>query len=624
MKKILAYIITISLACISFAQQIKGGGFTPSTIRPNETAQYTIILEGLSGSVNPSAIPMPDGLQIVDTFVGTSSSGNISITNVNMSTQTKLIFIVRASKEGKFTVPEWKLENFKIEPATLVVDKNAPSQQRRQNAMSILDVDDMFGFPSAFQRIRNMQRAQIQQAQQMQQQQKSLGALKDYVSLKIQMPKEKIFVGEAIQCKLVFSYKKELVAEGIKLAKLMPMPNKSDAFDCTLLEDKYSANTNDEHQITISYDIIITPLKAGSYNLDFNAQGVFLQEYQMDSFFGMPFGNTRQIPFEISTKDTKVNVLPLPEENKPASFSGAIGKFSISDVKAEPDSIEDGEPTSVSLNIIGMGNFSRVNAPEIKKSPDWKTYRPKNSFTDESNGMGYIGIKNFKYTVVPTKPDITSTPDFEFSYFDPEKSEYKTLTVKGASVSVAPKGKTVQQKVVEQQKPQDPSAPNFEKIIKTKNAEGNTNLFSSPLFWAIQALILITVIALIVIRSRINTLRNNPELARKLECKKRVVIFLKNAQNSVEAEDAETFFNNARKALQNAVATVSAICESSSITLRQAEEILLEQGFDSTDLLAVAEIFNGSDALAFGGLQDSDVDLKRLNSKLKKICAQLK
>ena len=143
-------------------------------------------------------------------------------------------------------------------------------------------------------------------------------------------------------------------------------------------------------------------------------------------------------------------------------------------------------------------------------------------------------------------------------------------------------------------------------------------MFSSSLFWAIQALILITVIALIVIRSRINTLRNNPELARKLECKKRVVIFLKNAQNSVEAEDAETFFNNARKALQNAVVTVSANCESSSITLRQAEEILLEQGFDSTDLLAVAEIFNGSDALAFGGLQDSDVDLKHLNSKLKK------
>ena len=280
MKKILAYIITISLACISFAQQIKGGGFSPSTIRPNETAQYTIILEGLSGSVNPSAIPMPDGLQIV----GTSSSRNVSITNGKMSTQTELIFTVLASKEGKFTVPEWKLENFKIEPATLVVDKNAPLQQRRQNAMSILDDDDMFGFPSAFQRIRNMQRTQMQQAQQMQQQQKSLGALKDYVSLKIQMPKEKIFVGEAIQCKLVFSYKKELVAEGIKLAKLMPMPNKSDAFDCTLLEDKYSANTNDEHQITISYDIIITPLKAGSYNLDFNAQGVFLQEYKMDSY----------------------------------------------------------------------------------------------------------------------------------------------------------------------------------------------------------------------------------------------------------------------------------------------------------------------------------------------------
>ena len=615
MKRISAFILALTFACITFAQQIKGGGFTPSTIRPDETTEYKIILEGLSGSLNPDAIPMPDGLQIV----GTSSSRKISMTNNKTSSQTELIFIVRATKEGKFTVPEWKLENFKIASATLVVDKNAPEQQSRQPMMSMFgdDDEDAFGFPSIIQQMRNAQRAQMQRVQQMQQQQKqSLGELKNHISLKLQLPKEKIYVGEAIPCKLVFSFNKALDNEGVKLARLMPMANKSDAFDCTLHEDKYTTNSNDPKQISISYEVLITPLKAGNYNLDFNANGVF----EMNAFFN-PFG-ARQLPFEISTKDMKINVLPLPEENKPTSFSGAIGKFSVSDVKAEPDSLEKGEPTSVSLNVVGMGNFSRVNAPELKQSPDWKIYRPKASFSDESNGMGYIGVKHFKYTIVPTKADITSTPDFEFSFFDSEKGQYQTIAVKGTSVSVAPSGKVEpkQSKV----QPQDPSKPNFDKIIKTKEAIGKADLLASPLFWIVQALILVALITFITMRVKSNTLRDNPELARKLECKKRIAIFLKSAQNSTDAKDAETFFNNARKALQNAIASVSTECESNSITLRQAEEILLEQGVDTSDLLAVVEIFNGADALAFGGLHNNDVNLQRLNSALKNICAQLK
>ena len=624
MKKYISYILALVISTVGvFAQQIKSGGFSPDTIRPSETTKYIIILEELNGSIDASAIPMPDGLQIV----GTSRSQKFSMVNGKTSNQTELIFIVRASKEGEFTVPEWSIEydskKFPIKPAKLKVDKNAPIQTPARQSMLDDDEEDIFGFPSIFQRMRNSQAAQMRRIQQAQErQQQELGKLSDHISLKIETPKEKIYVGEAIPAKLVFSYSKTLASEGFKLARLLPQVNKSDAFDCTLFEDKFTTKTDEKDKITVSYDILLTPLKAGSYNLDFNAKGIFLQEYRLDSFFSMPFGGTNQVPFETSTEDQKLTIFPLPEENKPANFSGAVGKFSLSGIQVSPDSLTEGEPCIVSVDVVGMGNFARVNAPELEKSTNWKTYRPKSSFSDESNGMGYVGIKNFKYTIVPTKADIPKTPTLTFSYFDPEKNAYETLFAEGASVSVAPSGKPKAK--IETTSTEKKSEPNFEKIITTKDAGGNANLFALPEFWLVQILILVAVVAFVAMRLKKLKIENDPAYAKKLIALKAVDKHLKQAQKAVSQNDVETFLDSARKAIQNAVASNSETCESEAILLNQAQEIMIESGISPEDIETVAVFFTAVDAINYGGFDKSSIDINKLSNALKRICKKLK
>ncbi len=616
MKKLL-FIITITVATISaFAQQIKCGGFSPSTIVPGETSKYTIILENLRGSIDYSAIPLPKGLKIV----GTSTSHKISIVNGRRSSQTELIYMVHASEEGKYTIREWHFEHnnkkYTIDSATLIVDKNATPQQEQEDefAMGFPQMQNINNIHQAMRQMMGMPNSMYQQQQQAYQP-RNLGKLSDHITLKLHMPQKKIYVGEALNCKLVFSYSKELANAGFKLKDFVPQINKSDAFDCILLNDKFSTKNDGEKNI-ISYDILVTPLKAGTYNLDFNAMGIFLCEVS-DGFF------SRVIPekFETSTEDKQITVSELPQKNKPTSFNGAIGKFNITSVNVQPQAISEGEPCVVSLDIIGMGNFARVNAPQLEKSPDWKIYGAKTSFTDESNGMKYSGIKNFRYTIVPKKPDLTKTPQIEFSYFDPEKEQYQTIKLDGQDISVAPISKA---KPTEQpQKKDDKVEPNFEKIIDSKDSAGNANLLKSPLFWIIQLLILLIAIAFIARKSKQLKLANDPIYAKRIKSQKQADYFLKKAEQACRNNDTTSFLENAHKAVQNALAANTDI-ESDAILLRQAKEIMNKNNFSQDDIDTVSTFFTGVDAINYGGLNKASIEPQLLIVKLKKIHSQLK
>lgn len=622
MKKISTLIVITTAACCAWAQNITCGGFSPSQIRPDETATYTITMEGIRGALDADSIPMPDGLQIV----GVSRSQKYSITNGKASSQTDTVFTVAASREGVFTVPEWTVEykskKYTIKPATLKVDKSAP-QQARSAASPFDDEEDAFGFPSMFRQLHNMRRAQVANMQNAQHKQaENLGRLSDNIFLKIELPKQKIYVGEALPCRLVFSYNKALAAEGFKLARLFPQANKSDAFDCALHEDKFSTNTDDGDKISVSYEILITPLKAGKYNLDFNSKGVFLQEYRVDSFFSMPFGAANQIPFETSTKDMSVQVLPLPEKDKPADFAGAIGKFTMQNAKVEPDSVARGEPCVVSVEIMGMGNFARVNAPALEKSADWKTYRPKSTFADDDNSIGYVGIKTFKYTIVPNKADLTSTPKFSFSFFDPETETYKTAVLDGASVSVAPSGKQAQPEKPAAQV--EKSGPNFDGVLNAKATSGTVELFASPAFWCVQFAILAAVAAFVGWRLRVLRLRNNPMLAKRVECRKAAGKFFEKAKKAAAKNDVDGFLENAKKTLQHILAAAAPMYESGAIARAQAEEILATKGFDNAEIYAVSRLFEAADAINFGGVDKSTIDTGALSELLGKIYGELK
>jgi len=619
MNKISALIFALTSAA-AFGQSVETTGFDPDTVAPDDVASYTVIFKGVSADISPSAVPLPEGLQII----GQSRSQNFSFVNGKSSSSTSITYSVRADREGKFTIPEWKIadgsKTYAVKAATLTVDKNAQPRQT-QDPNDIFSMSP-FGNMSAYSRqAAAQQQQQIQRAQR--QMQSFESSLKNNASLEIKLPSEKIYVGQSVPCELVFSYDKTLAEKGFNLAQLVPSTKKADAFDCPAFDQKPTIDTtSNPARILIRYRTAITPLKAGNYDLDFSASGVFNCEASNEDRLNMSivqqmmsFGGARQIPFEINMPAKKISVSELPAEGKPEKFTGAIGSFSLENVTVEPDALSVGEPCTITAKIIGIGNFPRVSEPWIDCGKSWKTYKAKTSFTDESNGLSNIGIKTFEYTVVPKASDLENAPELVFNFFNPELGKYVEVRSKKVPVSVAPSGK------IRREEPKEhASAPELDKIMENSSGSSGSGMFSSPYFWAAQTAILAALAAAVILRRKSLRLLNDKDYAKRLACLKAARKHLKAA--SANSRNIKKFLSEGKACLQNAL-SADTDCAPDALLWRQARAVLIEKGISEPSADEFAVFFEGADAIAFGGMDVSKIDAPDLAEKLKKTCAQI-
>ncbi len=618
MKKLYASFFIATAYVALLGQSIETSGFDPKEIRPGSTSTYTVILKDINGNISSDDIPMPDGLQII----GQSRSQSFSMGTSGTSSSTSLQYTVRPLKEGIFTVPEWSVEykgkTYKIAAATLKVDESAPAQQSAQPMGDPFGMRSMFGLPS---------RTRTQSAAR-QQTQSFDDTLRSSANLEIKLPREEIYVGESVPCELIFSFDKSILRNGFRLAQLAPDIKKADAFDCpAFTTDPTVDEKSDPDKVFIIYHTIVTPLKVGSYDLDFSAKGVFNRDMDIDDLMGMSLidrmmsmGGGRQVPFEIQMPAKKINVLELPADGKPANFTGAIGKFSLEDVTVDPDALSVGDPAIITAKLVGMGNFGRIEAPNLDTGGDWKSYKPKTSFADESNGQAYIGIKTFEYTVVPTKPDLKYAPKILFNYFDPISKKYVELPSKEIPVSVAPTGRS--NRAVQKAEESKSAEPEFAQILDKNEKTHEIELLKSPLFWGLQVAILAAIAFFIAKRRRKLLLENNPAYAKKLAYRKQCSAYLAKARDDASRNDAKAFFIDARTALQYAL-TADSERESSSLILREAREIMQSLALEQADIDSANVFFDGADAITFGGLDVSKTDLKELDKSLNKLCKLL-
>ena len=78
-----------------------------------------------------------------------------------------------------------------------------------------------------------------------------------------------------------------------------------------------------------------------------------------------PFGMFRQMQVEerrveLSAEPETLTVLPLPRENVPANFNGAVGSFSLAQFEAGPATVAVGDPVTLKIRIAGKGSFDTL------------------------------------------------------------------------------------------------------------------------------------------------------------------------------------------------------------------------------------------------------------------------
>ena len=187
------------------------------------------------------------------------------------------------------------------------------------------------------------------------------------------------------------------------------------------------------HQLSFSLEAsLLVPQKRSSRLF---GGGMFDDPMFNDPFFDSVFGGYQRRPVTVTSPPVFFNVVPLPAAGRPEGFSGAIGNFDLQ-VSANSREVEVGEPLTLTMAISGQGNFDRVEAPAFPNIPDWKTYSPTATFTNDHADHGTSGTKRFEQAIVARDPAVAEIPALSFSYFDPARKEYVTRTSSPITVKV--------------------------------------------------------------------------------------------------------------------------------------------------------------------------------------------
>ncbi len=150
-----------------------------------------------------------------------------------------------------------------------------------------------------------------------------------------------------------------------------------------------------------------------------------------DPFFARPTIISRKI----HSSPVAINVMPLPKENRPASFNGAVGRFKMNTEYLTKDP-KTNDSYNVKVTIQGVGNIKLVQNPTLKFPDTFEVYDPKVDNKIQVGANGVSGTKTIQYFAVPRQVGSFTLPPFEFSYFDPINRAYKTISQPAKTLTV--------------------------------------------------------------------------------------------------------------------------------------------------------------------------------------------
>jgi hypothetical protein len=323
-----------------------------------------------------------------------------------------------------------------------------------------------------------------------------------------------------------------------------------------------------------------------------------------------PFGMFRQVEerrVALSAETQTLTALPLPKENVPTNFIGAVGTYSMT-VSAGPTNVATGDPITVRIQLSGRGALDSLALPEQSAWHDFKTYPPTTK-VDTTDPLGLKGTKTFEQVVVPQSADIKSLPPVSFSFFDPDQKHYRTLTQPGIALVVRPGGSAPTPTVVTAARAAQDNAPPAQDIVHIKPRLGalaqiGPPLVQQPWFLALQAIPLLAWLSALTWRKRSQMLANNPRLRRQRQVAQTVRKGLAELRQLASGNKSDEFFATLVRLLQEQLGERLNL-PASAITEAVIEEHLRPRGVPESTLAPLHELFQTCNLVRYAPMKSS-------------------
>ncbi len=268
-----------------------------------------------------------------------------------------------------------------------------------------------------------------------------------------------------------------------------------------------------------------------------------------DSFFSDSFFNNDTIRRDVTLRSepVSINARPLPIDEQPDSFNGAVGNYSHIEAHASPTTVVAGDPVTITITIEGEGALEALSMPSLDSWQEFQQY-PETSTIKYSDEIGLSGVKTFEKIVIPNNTEIQSLPEIEFSFFDPQEEQYKTMRQDPIPLTVKPNMKEVSQPVVAAEGKKGSDIPQVaNNIVHIKPHLGDIVNSSRPWLWqpwflGLQAFPVIAWIACWLYRCRRNALDKNPRALRRKRVKTIVDEGIQTLENMAAENHSDEFF----------------------------------------------------------------------------------
>ena len=394
MPRLLSFLFLLLLTLPAAAQnagiEVKAS-IAPAQARPNQNVAYTISVSGAA----PTALPelrLPLQVQQVSSV---STSQQFQMINGVTSSKVTFTWALVGTEPGDFVIP--------AQTVTL------GNQTVQSNEVQFKVVQGQVNTQSA-----NPGQPSSEEA-----------------FLQLEIGKTEIYQGELVPLSAALYVPRQM---GLRRFGLIDI-NKD---DFAIQRFPQQAEQSQEVVANIGFNVFtfrstISALRTGDLKIGPANQELLVEVMGQGGMANSPFGG---FPFaepqKIIAKSSQipVKVIPLPTEGKPASFSGAVGDFTLSAKASPTEGLKVGDPISVELSVTGSGNFDALTEPKLSEPADWKTY-PSRRFNAEGTIDPVLQptverTVNYSTVIVPQKAHAI-LPPYEIVFFSPTQKKYVVL-----------------------------------------------------------------------------------------------------------------------------------------------------------------------------------------------------
>ncbi len=262
---------------------------------------------------------------------------------------------------------------------------------------------------------------------------------KDDILLRLNLSRASVYKGEPLRASLTL-----YTRVGIAGFENVKLPSFNGFGSQELPTDNYTTNRQTldgkVYDTRIIKEYLLYPQQAGTLTIDpaemtAIAQVVIRNNNGFDPFFGSG-ADVYNVQRKLSTGRIEVAVKELPA-GAPASFNGAVGSFTLSSEQPSSE-LKANSAATYTVKISGTGNLTFLQAPALDLPTSFELYDVRSTEALRTTAAGTTGYRQFEYPFIARAEGEYEIPPVEFSYFNPEKESYATLSTRPLTLHVAP------------------------------------------------------------------------------------------------------------------------------------------------------------------------------------------